>query len=301
MKLKNIFGVLAVVMIIAGACKKDDSIDVQIVPPRDQAEQYAVDNDSIVEFLQTHFYNYEAFENASSNPDFDFEIVYDTIAGANADKTPLFDQVQIKVVKTDEVDFNLYYLNPVVGNGPQIQVTDSTLVTYTGRLLDNTQFDQSPNPIWFDLTRTVRGFGVGFAKFKAGSGEGVTNNPDGTVNFSDFSVGAIFMPSGLAYFASANGSVPVYSPLTFTFKIFLHNETDHDQDGIPSYLEDVDENENPFDDDTDGDFLNNYNDADDDNDGTLTKDEIVIDENGVITYTDTDGDGIPDYLDNKNN
>jgi hypothetical protein len=36
-------------------------------------------------------------------------------------------------------------------------------------------------------------------------------------------------------------------------------------------------------------------DSDDDGDGTLTKDELDRDENGV--YDDTDEDGTPDYLD----
>ena len=48
----------------------------------------------------------------------------------------------------------------------------------------------------------------------------------------------------------------------------------------------------------------NFNDTDDDNDGILTIDEIKIDgvikkdANGIIIFPDTDGDGIPDHLDN---
>ncbi len=43
--------------------------------------------------------------------------------------------------------------------------------------------------------------------------------------------------------------------------------------------------------------LANHADSDDDNDGIPTLEEIIINEDGSITFPDTDGDGIPDYLD----
>ena len=43
--------------------------------------------------------------------------------------------------------------------------------------------------------------------------------------------------------------------------------------------------------------LANHADSDDDNDGIPTIEEIVINADGSITFPDTDGDGIPDYLD----
>jgi len=232
------------------------------------------------------------------------EIVFDTIAGDNAGRTPLFTEVETKVIQTDEVDFNLYILKVRQGSqteGNDIRVTDSTLVTYRGRLLDNTQFDRAINPIWFDLTGVIRGFSTSFSEFTAGNGISETND-DGTVTFADFAQGAVFIPSGLGYFERTQPGIPFYSPLSFTFKIFKLEETDHDNDGIPSYLEDLNNNENPFDDDTDGDGAPNYIDADDDGDGTLTADELdeENDGEGDGEYDDTDGDGIPDYLDDRN-
>lgn len=79
---------------------------------------------------------------------------------------------------------------------------------------------------------------------------------------------------------------------------------DDDDDGIPANVEDAnldgddDPSTNPT--DTDGDGIPDYLDADDDNDNVLTKDEKhnYSKIDGLSKAQDTDGDGIPDYLDN---
>lgn len=74
-----------------------------------------------------------------------------------------------------------------------------------------------------------------------------------------------------------------------------------DNDGIPfgdEYPGEMDENgEYPNALDTDGDGIPDFMDEDDDGDNVPTIDEIEIAADGTIIYTDTDGDGIPDYLD----
>ncbi|WP_157491883.1 hypothetical protein [Gelidibacter mesophilus] len=78
---------------------------------------------------------------------------------------------------------------------------------------------------------------------------------------------------------------------------------DDDDDGIPSNIEDAnldgdnDPATNPT--DSDGDGIPDYLDADDDNDNVLTKDEKhnYTEADGLSKAQDTDGDGIPDYLD----
>ncbi|TDB65792.1 hypothetical protein [Arundinibacter roseus] len=93
-------------------------------------------------------------------------------------------------------------------------------------------------------------------------------------------------------------------------------DPDSDNDGIPDSVEDTNGNGDPNDDDADGDGVPNYLDLDSDNDGILDLYESGIDpaliasndadENGVLdtanpiftnTPRDTDGDGVPDYLD----
>jgi hypothetical protein len=72
-----------------------------------------------------------------------------------------------------------------------------------------------------------------------------------------------------------------------------------DNDGILAILEDINGNGNLEDDDTDGDGLPNYIDADDDGDNILTRDENPDSNNdgNLSDAQDTDGDGTPDYLD----
>ena len=117
-------------------------------------------------------------------------------------------------------------------------------------------------------------------------------------------------------------------PIFFKFKLVDVILLDHDNDGVPSYLEDIDDDKNVFNDDTDEDFSPNFLDTNDDGDALLTIDEVEqveyvvdttmgesepilaaneyevnrTDDGGVITIntvilTDSNNDGTPDYLD----
>ena len=72
-----------------------------------------------------------------------------------------------------------------------------------------------------------------------------------------------------------------------------------DNDGILAALEDINGNGDLEDDDTDGDGLPNYIDADDDGDNILTVNENPDpnSDGSLVDAQDTDGDSIPDYLD----
>jgi len=73
-------------------------------------------------------------------------------------------------------------------------------------------------------------------------------------------------------------------------------QSDHDNDGVITAKEDVNGDGNIYNDDTDGDGIPNYLDPDDDNDEILTRDEDANGD-GDPTNDDADGDGIPNYLD----
>lgn len=77
--------------------------------------------------------------------------------------------------------------------------------------------------------------------------------------------------------------------------VFLITAQD-DNDGVPAFEEDINGDGNLFNDDTDGDGIPNFLDTDDDNDNVPTEAEIINNDNPG-EYPDFDGDGIPDYLD----
>ncbi len=309
MNIKSIFYFLAITLVFI-SCKKDD--DVVIVPPTDLSETIVDDESALQTYFSTHFYNYEDFENPAE--DFDYQIVFDTISGVNSDKISLLNSegFGFKTVKVtsenvgitdsdEEIDHKLYYLVAREGIGAATTFADSTFVRYQGELLDGTIFDSSAAPIWFSLPSLVTGFAQGITQFKGGGPGSV--NEDGTVKIEDYGIGAIFMPSALGYYAASQTNIPAYSPIVFKIDLFTVNQADHDNDGIPSYLEDVDGNGRLNNDNTDEEdeakvftFVPNYLDADDDGDNTPTSEEIDI-VNGEVVFRDTDNDGIPDHLD----
>lgn len=78
---------------------------------------------------------------------------------------------------------------------------------------------------------------------------------------------------------------------------------DYDLDSVPTADEDLNNDGNLANDDTDGDGIPNFLDNDDDGDMVLTSFEYVFnsnpdDKNSAMNLLDTDNDGIPNYLDN---
>ena len=283
-------------LLLIYSCSKSSSDDEETLPPNPVSDQYAVENDSIIEFLQTHFYNYEDFEKMSSNES--VELIIDTISGDNSTKIPMYNQVTTMTVdivdENDEmVPHNLYYIINREGNGANPTVADSVFVSYKGLTLGNNIFDSRKLPMWLDQTAVVRGFQEFTSLLKRGD---IIVNNNGTYSFDNFGVGIAIMPSALGYYNSGTYSLSAYSPLIFQINLNTLNTSDHDNDGVNSILEDLNNNHIFTDDDTDSDNIPNYFDPDDDGDGVLTKDEYDANGDGIVD--DTDGDGIPDYLDN---
>lgn len=253
--LKKILNLTALYILLLTSCKKEDEVE----PPREVSVQ-AIEDDQILEdYLSTHFYNYEDFEDETGSP----EIVFDTLSGENANKRSLMSQVVKKVINVkisdgSFVNHNLYYLVAREGIGKSPSLVDSTFQSYEGLLLNGNVFDSANNPVWFDLTQVVRGFREGLPSLKAGTYE---VNDDNTVTFNNFGQGAFFIPSGLAYFSNTAGAIPAYSPLIFKVNLYTTKQTDHDGDGIPS-SEEFDRDGDGIADDTDGDGLADYLDKD---------------------------------------
>ncbi len=291
----NIYLFLIITLLLS--CNKDD--DEGEIEIRDYSEQVFTDEQSIEDYLKSHFYNYEDF-NSSNSFEVDIKVKIDTITDATASKTPLFDQVKIKTVNVSDSDgvetpHNLYYIIAREGVVSNPSIVDSVYITYKGMLTDNHIFDERKYPVWLDLANSLQGFREGVSELKSGE---FRQNSNGTIQYSSFGVGLFFLPSGIGYFENTTADIPEYSPLIFSVSLMTSNPTDHDNDGILSINEDIDGDGDPFYDDTDNDDLWDMYDADDDGDGTLTINEL--DKNNDQIIDDTDNDGIPDYLDPDN-
>ncbi|MEM7187805.1 MAG: hypothetical protein AAF466_14240 [Bacteroidota bacterium] len=308
--MKKVYFILPIVLLTAlfvQSCGSDDSDPDNFVPARDRGDEAPLSTAIVEEYLRTHFYNYEEFENPPA--DFDYVITFDTIAGDNADKIPLIEQVVTKNVRdrvTDGVTYDLYYLKVAQGGGEESpQFPDISTLTYTGIYINkeitsipySKLFDGSVVPVTFDQTAIVNGLQDALTEFNVA--EDIIVNGDGTIEPVNPGRGAVFMPAGLGYYVNppAGSEIPIYAQLIFTFNLYSTIQGDQDNDTVPSIVEDVNGNGLEEDDDTDGDTIPNYLDSDDDNDGRPTADEVEIDANGNLSFPDADGDLVPDYLD----
>ncbi|MGM0636391.1 MAG: FKBP-type peptidyl-prolyl cis-trans isomerase [Bacteroidota bacterium] len=263
--------------------------DPQVVKEENEAE--------ILEYLQNHY----VVIDEESNPYFDvisFEEITD-----EEEQTPIIEMEELttKTIEQNNISYEVYMLVFNEGSQETRQPTfaDSTLVSFEGRTLRNEIFDSATSPYWLNLPFTIKGFREGFTELRGASS--FEENSDGTLSFSDdYGAAAIFIPSALGYYNRPPETSMVlrsYDPLIFTCQLFYSIEADHDNDGIPSYMEDLNETRDVSDVDTDGDDNANFIDNDDDGDGVPTREEIIIEEDGSITFPDSNGNGTPDYLD----
>ena len=311
MKLSKYFLTMGLAIAALFSCKSDDDSSPEVTPPRDEAEVAAEDHEAIRGFLETHFY--EMTPNPL-DPNSQF-IKVDTIAGENSEQTPIMESefLKTKTVVQNDIDYTLYYLQIREGapSKPKPTFADYAVVAYRGQTLDLTRVDESFHPTKLNLPGEsgnggiIKGLARALVEFRGASQ--YVQNPDNTIDFSDdFGIGAVFIPSGLAYFATPpNAVIPQYAPLVFTFHLYETIQGDPDEDGVPSVYEDLNNDKLLGNDFTDDDNLPNFFDADDDGDGTPTIEEVEVnDANGdgyisedEIIFIDSNNDGTPDYLD----
>ena len=313
MKVRNYIYAAGLTIIALLSCNKDDDGgDVVVIPPRDRAEQQQTDDAKLKAYFDTHFYtDVEVDLNNDGQIEYSTR-EFDSFAGDNADKLSISKTglLQTKVIEREGVKYNLYILKIAGGSAEKGKPTfaDSTLITYNGtELYKEEKFDERVTPVWFDQTAVIEGWREALVDYSEASG--FVENTDGTVKYNDdYGNLTVFIPSGLGYFDRPPTGISAYVPLIFNIQLYAVNQSDHDADGIPSYLDDIDNDRflvQDGDDNSDGDSAPNYSDADDDNDGTPTKNEIsVVDANndGIITsdeitFYDDDGDGVHNHLD----
>lgn len=275
------------------SCEKDSD---NAEPLRDYATQYATDIANIEEFMKTHYM--EVIDNPGATNDQD--VTY-TIIPAGGTQVSIWDQtvypIENRLIEQNDITYKIYYIPFRQGSGATAKSpcsVDRVLASYRGeyifkktetinglpvQTIVGKEFEESINPqSYFNLTSVIRGWSEIFPQFRTGSYVG---NTDGTVSYTDFGAGILFIPSGLGYFSGAQGGIPAYSPLLFSIKLYEVQRVDQDLDGIDSFQEDIDGDGyvyklakdviNP--DDTDGDEIPDFLDMDDDGDFFTTKSE----------------------------
>ncbi len=302
MKLKSLkFTLLLTALIVAFiSCKDDDEPNVTF-EIRDRAEQQIADKDSLLDYLSSNYYNSSLFESGTNHRIGDI-VITELMEGETVPdgSTLLIDAVETHFTTYLETDYEYYILRLNQGGGESPKFTDQVRVRYEGFLEDTGNiFDAIATPEDLPLQglgfsgSAIRGWQLILPEFNTASD--FVNEPDGITNYNDYGLGVMFVPSGLAYFATTRPNIPAYSNLIFKFELLQYQEEDHDNDGIPTYMEDYNGNLDVNDDDTDEDGSPDYIDLDDEGDGVLTMFED-IDGDGDPT-NDIGANGIPKYLD----
>ncbi len=288
------------------SCEKDDDPTVTY-EERDRTEQQIVDDSTLVDYLEHHYFNSSFFESGSNQKYSDIIVTKlpqddegNYLDMPDPDQnTLLIDAVETHETEFFDVDYKYYTLRLNQGEGGAPNFSDEVRVRYEGSsVVGGNIFDSRVTPIDISLVGngftsfgTIRAWQLVMPTFNAADDFSIDN---GIVNYSNFGLGIMFVPSGLAYFSSISTGTS-YDNLIFKFELLQYEVSDHDTDGIPTYLEDLDGDLDVNNDDTDEDSFPNYIDLDDDGDGVATSNED-IDGDGDPT-NDIGANGIPKYLD----
>ncbi len=299
---RNTIVVLLLSVLCFTSCKKDDD-DIVTIPIRDRTEQQAADKDSLLNYLNTHYYNSAVFEVPGNYTYEDIvieELPVDIDTGEYLDlpdpdnQTLLIDAIETFTIEYLDVEYEYYTLTLNEGGGESPNSSDTINVNYLGQQFDGEAFDSSANSANFDLLSLIPAWRYVIPRF--GTATSIVENEDGTFSYDNYGLGVMFIPSGLAYFSAAPTGLSQYENLVFKFELYTTEANDHDSDLVFSFIEDLNGNGDVSDDDTDLDGVPNYFDIDDDGDGVITRFED-LNNDGDPTNDDTDEDGIPNYLD----
>ena len=275
--MNNIFKILSVFVfcIAIAACSKSD--DTSTTPLRDYATQYAADLDSIDDYIDTHYITVDPTT---------FDVSFAEIpTGGTQQSIRTQTQYPLKdtTVTEDGIDYKVYFIKFREGTEKRPTQVDSVYVSYRGVRLTDDQFDIAQNPIWLSLQGVITGWTHIFPNFHTGTYTS-TPGPNPTT-FNDFGAGIMFLPSGLAYYENASGSIPAYSPIIFSFKLYQLRYRDNDLDGILSKDErKLDPNISPLIRWKENPAANLYK---------IVNNQMVID----VPFLDTDGDGTANLYD----
>lgn len=189
-----------------------------------------------------------------------------TIDSITNGEPSLYSQIKTLAVTKNDIDYKLYYIILKEGVGKQASKFDSVMVDFSGIKLDSSYFNYPTLDSRFDLTSLLynggaSGFSYATELLKAG--EQVLAS-DESFSFENSGEGIFFLPSGLGYgnLSEYTTGFPASTPMIFKIKLNYVKEADNDKDGKTNREEDTDKDGDLLNDDTDGDGIPNYLDAD---------------------------------------
>lgn len=305
-KFKLYFLLISVAFVLFSCSKSEPTATVAI---REFPVQYATDIATIEDYLKTYYIE-EIINHPGFTDDQDITLTKIPKDGTQAPiwsllNSPTYPTLLTKEVALHDIIYTVYYLklrpdNDVNGVSPTR--VDEVLTSYVGSYLRNdsstvegvttvdietTLFESVIYPQQtLALDRTIKGWSEIFRLFKTGTYvDDVSSNPASYLNFGS---GVMFLPSGLAYYniPPTASSIPAYTPLMFSFKLYDIKRADQDGDGVLSINEDTNKDGDFTNDDTDGDGKQDYLDIDDDGDGYLTKNEIKKADGSTYAFDD---------------
>jgi hypothetical protein len=284
-KIKYYFTALITILTLFSCSKNEIAAET---PAKDFGPQYNIEIANIETYLKTYYIK-ELGPNEDST-DVTFDKIPDGGTQASIysllNKPDQFKRILLsKNIDLHGITYKLYYLLLSPGTGDSPCNVDNVLTAYRGEYINTTTtnnvttvtgttfFEEQKKPqAMFNLSNTIRGWGEIFPKLKVGTS--TSNSDDGTVTYKDFGAAWVFIPSGLAYYNSGTGSIPAYASLIFRIKLYAIKRNDTDNDGIPSYKEDINH---------DG-FVRDYR-------------NTTLYPTTPVNPDDTDGDKIPDFID----
>jgi len=288
------------VLLLAGlaivSCNKSDDDKTEVAPLRDYQEQFNTDNADIEEYLKANYIT------VTENMDVTISAITDPATQPSIMSylnSATFPKLLLRNIDLHGITYKMYYLVLREGIGVSPMNTDGVLTAYRGEYLKRVEktdtepehltttfFDQLVYPKnILDLYSVIMGWSEIYPQFKTGT---TTYNGDGTPNYKDFGAGVLFVPSGLGYYSAppSSSTIPAYAPLIFSFKLYDIKRLDHENNGYSNgvLLENPD---GVFDyqEDLNGDgYVRDYR-------------NTTLYPNAPVNPDDTDGDGIPDFLD----
>lgn len=120
------------------------------------------------------------------------------------------DYLAEKGIKAEKTATGLYYIIERKGSGDNARQGQKVYVNYTGMLMDGTVFDSNVDPQF----NHVEPF-----SFALGRGSVIRGWDEGIGLLNKGAKGKLFIPSGLAYGARANGKIPANAVLIFDVEL----------------------------------------------------------------------------------